>query len=259
MKRQICTWSFTVVAMLAFLAAGISLSWADDHDDEEIPFDEAEVFFELNHTDGDLGIHANIDGEPWKTLKLETPDERTNLRIRLSGRLRMQGLTQLMFESAEPTFDELAPRRFFRRFPEGEYEVEGTTIEGEEMESTSMVTHLMPAPADGFSVNGMDLPEDCDEGPVPQVSEPFTIRWDPVTESHPEIGRTGEPIEVVQYQLVVEREDPDLVFSIELTPNVTEVVIPGGLASPGDEFKVEVLVREASGNQTAVESCFEVD
>ena len=30
------------------------------------------------------------------------------------------------------------------------------------------------------------------------------------------------------------------------------------LGEPGDEFKFEILVREASGNQTAIESCFRV-
>ena len=60
----------------------------DDDDDEEIPFDEANVFFELNHTDGDLGIHALVDGEPWKELEIETPDGRESLKIRLSGKLR---------------------------------------------------------------------------------------------------------------------------------------------------------------------------
>jgi hypothetical protein len=32
--------------------------WANDE------FDEAEIFFELNNTDGDLGIHALIDACP---------------------------------------------------------------------------------------------------------------------------------------------------------------------------------------------------
>ena len=40
---------------------------------------------------------------------------------------------------------------------------------------------------------------------------------------------------------------------------MTEVEIPAGFASSGEEFKVEVLVRESSGNQTALESCFEVE
>ncbi len=38
-----------VVALI--LVAGAPVGWADD---DEIPFDEAEIFFELNNTDGDL-------------------------------------------------------------------------------------------------------------------------------------------------------------------------------------------------------------
>jgi len=41
---------------------------------EEIPFSEARIFFELNNTDADLGLHASIDGEPWKFLAIEDPD-----------------------------------------------------------------------------------------------------------------------------------------------------------------------------------------
>jgi len=87
------------------------------------------------------------------------------------------------------------------------------------------------------------------------------MRADPLVsrERAPEIGKTGEEIEVVKYQVVVEREEPILlVFSVDLPPGVTEVEIPSGFIALGDEFKFEILVREASGNQTAVESCFEV-
>jgi len=228
------------------------------NDEEEIPFSVANVFFELNNTDGDLGIHALIDGEPWKKLKIEDTRERKMLNIRLTGRLKKQGLTELFFESAEPTFDELAPEEFFKRFPEGEYEVEGVTLEGIEMESTSVVTHLMPAPPN-ISVSGVPVPDDCDEDPGPAVTGPYTVSWDPVSTSHPDLGRRDESIDVVKYELVVEREEPDpLKFSIDLPPSVTSLQLPTGLASPGEEFKVEVLVREASGNQTATESCFQI-
>ena len=247
---------------LLLAAAGAPAAWADsdsDSDSEEIPFDVANVFFELNNTDGDLGIHALIDGEPWRRLTIEKPNERENLNIRLRGALRRQGLTELFFESAEPTFDELDPEEFFGRFPEGEYEVEGTTIEGDELESAAIVTHLLPAPPE-IAVNGEALPEDCDEDPVPEVSAPFVVTWDPVVLSHPELGRTNEPIEVVNYQLVVEREEPSpLKLTFDLGPDVTEVELPADLLDPGDELKVEVLVREESDNQTATESCFEVE
>jgi hypothetical protein len=257
------TWTAVVLSLALALTVALapaSRAGEDDDGDEEIPFDVASVFFELNDTDGDLGIHALVDGEPWKRLAIETPRERQNLAIRLHGSLRAQGLTELFFESAEPTFDELDPERFFKRFPEGEYEVEGTTIEGEELESTSIVTHLIPAPAGNLAVNGEPVPEDCDEGPVPVVAPPFVITWDAVTLSHPELGRTDEPIEVVNYEVVLEREEPtELTYTIVVEPGVTEVTIPAGLTASGEEIKIEVLAEESSGNQTAVESCFEVE
>jgi hypothetical protein len=250
---------------LAMAMTPWSISAADDEEDE-IPFSVANVFFELNNTDGDLGIHALIDGDPWKRLEIEDPNERKLLNVRLKGRLRRQGLTELFFESAEPPFESddpeevtLTPEEFFERFPEGEYEVSGRTLEGDELESTAMVTHLMPAPADNVMVNGSATPEDCDDGPVPMVIEPFVISWDAVTLSHPEIGRTNEPITVDRYEVVVEREEPaPLKFTIDLPPDVTTVQLPAGLTNTGEQLKLEVLVREASGNQTAVETCFGV-
>jgi hypothetical protein len=246
------------VVFALFLEAAALQSWAQD-DGEEIPFDDAEIYFELNDTDGDLGIHGLIDGEPWRRLEIEDPRERKMLNIFVQGRLRWQGLTELFFESAEPTFDDLPPRRFFRRFPQGEYEIEGTTLRGEELESAAILTHVLPAPPEDIMVNGMAVPEDCDEGPVPVVTPPVIITWGAVTSSHPELGITGVAVEVVRYQVVVEQEDLGLSFSVELPPAVTVVEIPQAFTDLGEEFKVEILVREDSGNQTAVESCFVVE
>ena len=39
-------------------------------------------------------------------------------------------MTEIFFESSEPTFDELDPDYFFGRFPAGIYEWKGKTIEG---------------------------------------------------------------------------------------------------------------------------------
>lgn len=243
------------------LGPSAPLSWAghwDGHDDngEEIPFADAELYFELNNTDGDLGIHSLIDGEPWKRLRIEDPRERLMLDIRVQGRLRRQGLTELFFESAEPSFDELAPEKFFRRFPEGEYEIEGITLEGEELESIAELTHLLPAPPDNVKVNDSPAAVNCDADSLPMVSAPVTISWDPVTQSHPDLGRTGEPIEVDRYQVVVEQEESGLVLSVELPDDATSFTVPEELAEPSDTLKFEILVREDSGNQTAVESCF---
>jgi hypothetical protein len=142
---------FPVALLALILIFAGPASWADD-DEGEIPFDVANIFFELNDTDGDLGIHALIDGEP------------------------------------------------------------------------------------------------------------LTISWDPVVLSHPDLGCTNEPIDIDRYQLVLEREEPELLkITLDLPPGVTSVDLPEGLVEPGDEIKVEVLVRESSSNQTAIESCFEID
>ena len=39
-------------------------------------FEEARSIFELNDTDGDLGIHGLIDGDAWRSLGIEGPGER---------------------------------------------------------------------------------------------------------------------------------------------------------------------------------------
>ena len=48
--------------LLIFLTSGLTAFIPGVQAEEEIPFDEAELFFELNDTDGDLGIHGKIDG-----------------------------------------------------------------------------------------------------------------------------------------------------------------------------------------------------
>ena len=259
-------------AMLIGIGSAIGLSpvaLADDYDDdEEIPFAVAEVFFELNNTDGDLGIHALIDGEPWKRLTIENPREKRILNVSATNRLRRQGLTEIFFESAEPLFEDLPPRVFFRRFPEGTYEVEGITIDGLELESETEITHAMPAPADP-TVNGLAMARVCDdEDPAydaPTIVLPVTISWPPVATTHPTLGhpQSSPDITIVNYQLVVETElegpggsEFTTVFSTIVPPDVTSVTVPDEFLAQSDEFKYEVLAREESWNQTAVESCF---
>lgn len=171
----------------------------------------------------------------------------------------------IYIESAEPSFDELEPKDFFRRFPEGEYEIEGITLEGEELEGEVWLSHVMPAPPEGIEINGIAAAEDCDTDSLPIVSEPITISWDPVTESHPDLGKEGE-VEIEQYQLVVEQvgDGDDFTLSFELSVNDQnrenrwEVEIPAGLIPLGDT-KFEILVRDENQNQTAVENCFVIE
>ena len=232
----------------------------DEGDDgEEIPFDEASIFLELNHTDGDLGIHAFVDGDAWSQLEVESPNEREQLKIMAKGSLRRHGLTELFFESAEPKFpDDLTLDEFFARFPAGEWEISGTTIEGDELESSVELSHVLAAPPANVMLNDQPAAENCDADPLPVVSEPVTIRWDIVTLSHPTVGESGLVV-VARYQLIVERGEEELTFSIDLPPDATSFELPEDLTALADEFKFEIIVRTDTGNQTAVESCFEIE
>ncbi len=193
------------------------------------------------------------------------------------GYCRIQGLTELFFESAEPQFESddpddvtLTPDQFFARFPEGKYRISGETLEGESLRSKAQVTHLMPAPAGEISVGGEPVdPEtvDCDEGFPPvvmaMVMETVSISWGEVTLSHSDLGspQASPAIQIHNYEVVVEVETGSgqgLVFGAKLPPDTTTIEVPATyLALDADgQIKFEILARERSFSQTAVESCF---
>lgn len=246
--RSVCV----LVLLVGPIVAGRAIATTSDRQRPQT-FAEAEVFLELNDTDGDLGIHASIDGESWTNLEIESPDETTLLSLVSDGSLRAQGLTQLFLESAEPPFDELAPADFFRRFPEGRYEIEGLAPDGSEISSIAVLSHVLADAPRNIAVSSVPAAESCDAAVLPIVSAPVTIRWDPVTQSHPQLGKRG-PMKVRRYQLFVEGERVTL--SLDLPPTVTEFQIPAGVTDLGDEFKFEIIVQTTAGNNTAVESCF---
>ena len=247
--------SYAVLAATVLAMAPVSSTAYADNEGEEIPFTVSEILAQLNNTDGDLGFHARIDGEPWRQLVIEDPNERILLNVRNRGSLRKQGLTEFAFESAEPTFDDLTPEEFFERFPQGEYEISGITTEGDEMESEDAFTHVLPAPPNLLS----PAPLGCDE-PVQLAPGPVLISWDAVTTSHPEIGAFDPAIEITRYIVTVEREEPEPVISydVELPPDVTILEVPAAFIALGTGFKFQVLATESSGNETSEESCFEI-
>ncbi len=266
-----------IAAAMASLMAAPITGFADE---DEVPFDEARLFLELNDTDGDLGIHGKVDGDEWRYLEIEDPYDRKMANIWIRGRLRRQGLTELFFESAEPTFDELDPERFFRRFPEGEYDIEGYTLDWEERESEVYLSHVIPAAPYEVSVGGypMASKEACDgEGdePIPIVDpeeledEEVPFEWAAVTESH--AARHGpdgdEPreialgtdgiIDVAYYEVVVEIDDTDFKQTAIIPGDQTEWDMSDDFFELADaeeecpddsgrmcaQYKYEILVR----------------
>jgi hypothetical protein len=224
----------------------------------EASFSEATIYFELNDSDSDLGIHGSIDGDEWRRLTIEDPNGRVILNTNVLGRLARQGLTQFFFESAEPRFDELAPADFFKRFPEGTYEVEGRALDGTEIENEVEISHVMPAPAGSIRINGVAAAVNCTTLPLPVVSAPVLVEWNEVTTSHPTVGTPGQAVGVEEYQVFLELRGTDVKMSENLPPGTTSMEVPLDFTARGNRFKLEVLVRADNGNQTATETCFEL-
>lgn len=205
-----------------------------------VELDEAEIFFEENVTDGDLGIQFFLDGEAWTSITIFTPDWRRNVKVSVKGNLRQIGLTEIFSESAEPSFDELPRDEFLVLFPEGVYHFFGWTVEGDLLTGAATLTHNLPA-APELEVEGF----------------PF-IEWIPG-------DGVPEPVgyEVVA-EMVIEEDEDERVFvnTATLPAFVTQFTVSKEFARLAKyyerievlkELKVEVIVREASGNKTITE------
>ena len=96
---------------------------------ETVPFADAQLFFELNSTDNDLGLQLFLDTDDgWKRVRVLDPSRNEMLEFETAGELSHLGLTELRFESAEPT-----PQEVLGLFPEGQYRFRGRTVEEEQL------------------------------------------------------------------------------------------------------------------------------
>ncbi len=221
----------------------------------------ADVFFELNDTDHDLGIHAKVEADPWNNLQLYNHRRNRLLDIKVEGVLAWEGLNEFAIESSEPNFRYLPPEEFFRRYPEGQYLLVAIGLYGARMDRLTQVSHLLPSPP-VVSVNGIPAATDCDGEDIPEfAADDIEIEWDEVTHSHPTIGRLNEPVTIVNYEVIVEIPEANWKVSTILPPDTFSFEIPEEILELAEEgmVKYEVLAREESDNQTAIESCFLVD
>jgi hypothetical protein len=224
--------------MVALLATAPKL-WA-------IPFSQAKIIIEVNATDGDGGIQISVDAEGWNRLEVIDPDRQKVFDVSGTGSVGMTGVTELFFESAEPSFEELPLDQLLARFREGDYRFVGTTVDGKQLAGRATLKHNIPAGPTVISPS---------EGAAPNPNSPVVVDWNPVTDPFP---GTSLPVTIAGYQVIVERVKPLplLVFSVHLPATVTKVTIPGEFIQASADYKFEVLAIEASGNQTITESSF---
>jgi hypothetical protein len=220
---------FLAVLIALIVGAAVTKAWAAE-------FEEARIFFEYNSTDNDLGVHVFLDAEDWRTLKIVHPNGQTIFEVTTRGGFRKFGLTEMFFEGAEPSLDEVPLAELLGQFPEGKYTFIGTTVDGTLLESTPRLSHAIPA--------GPDVSAEVDrEGEV-------TIRWEAVT--GPPEGFPAKQIKIVGYQVIVGS------FQVTLPASSRSVEVPEQYVrtlKPG-EHGFEVLAIEASGNQTITAGSF---
>jgi hypothetical protein len=203
-----------------------------------VPFEEATLIVETNATDGDAGLQVFLDHDTWRSISISMPDGTKILDIETRDVLVDYGLTELFSESSEPPFTKFPFEEFVKLFPEGRYTFAGETIDGKKLRSSVRLTHDIPAGPEIVSPE-----EDSTVAPGDLV-----VRWEQVTEP--------AGIEIVAYQVIVEREHPLRVLDVKLPTTATELSVPAQFMEPGTEYKVEVLAIEKGGNQTATEVPF---
>jgi len=240
---------------------------------ETIELDESVVRIEVNATDGDAGFQAMADGEGWNQVKIFDPNRKQIFDVKAKGSTRRQKLTEIFFESAEPSCVEQPFEDFLERFPESNdpYQFKGWGKQGLKLEGESELTHDIPyAP--------MDLRADwMTESDIALTAPVATISWEPGTAvpngvPRPDLGDCGTagvdaPDELFGFQLVVEREYPDplLVFSVDVEFDdalaVYTIDLPSQVTSDDEFYKYEVIAielrdGEERGNHTISENTF---
>jgi hypothetical protein len=218
-----------------FLLPAIVLGWVAVPSPAADRFEIAKIFFEYNSSANDLGVHVSLDGEHWTTLKITNPAGLSIFEVQGKEAYAELGLTELFFEGAEPSLDEVPLAHLLALFPEGRYTFSGVTVDGRRITSRATMSHAIPAGLVVSSqLNGNSL----------------IISWNAVTS--PPAGFPNEPITIVGYQAIVGS------FQVTLPATARQVTVPpefvASLSSGAQQF--EVLAIDASGNQTITEGTF---
>ncbi len=252
MKKHMLIIPVFLVAVVA-LIFGAAVS---DGSAATIQLADSDIYAEINWTDGDAGIHIFLDGEGWDMMEVFDPDGNSIVDVMADYNYSVgeQGITELFFESAEPSFEEQSLAEFLELFPAGNYRFEGITTEGDRLRGTGIFTHNFPCAPDEEQIEIIQNPG----GSV-------TIEWEPVTQklntAVEPVVCGGGPVNIAGYEVVVEFEQngtgQTYVVSYELGAAADSVTVAAeffqSLEGMQGEFKAEVIAREVSGNQTITE------
>ena len=200
-------------------------------------FAEARIFIEYNSTDNDLGFHVFLDGEDWRSLSIVNPNGATIAQVAGQGPFRDLGMTELFFEGAEPSLDEVPLNQLLALFPEGTYTFSGVTVHGIRLTSRWRFTLAVPAPVPvSATVAGNTV----------------TISWQTV--AGPPAGFPSRAVTIVGYQVIVGS------FQVTLPASSRQVTLPEEFVNSlgAGVHGFEVLAIEQRANQTITSGSFTI-
>jgi hypothetical protein len=209
--------------LLACTAAGYA--YADEK------FEHVAVRLEQNATDEDVEVVFDaISGDIGiAALRVTAPDGRTVIDFRAPN--SKLGIRHLVLESPEPVND----GRLQADFPAGSYTFKGTTVTGEHLTSTALLSHTLPGVASFVR---------------PRPKE----RNVPVTGLH---VRWTAPRNLSSCVVILEHEKTGIrLLQATLSGAARIFAIPDGLLTPGAEYKLEIGTVTAEGNRSFVETSF---
>ena len=204
--------------------------------------EETFIRIEINATDGDGGIHVFLDGEGWDTMQMTGPNGDVMFSVAADSSLGMQGINEIFFESAEPSFDVQPLDELLEMFPAGVYRFLGTTTKGRRLRGRARLNHRIPdAPVQLSPVDGEEVdPENA------------VFTWAAVDD--PPGG------EIAGYEVIVECDEPEVEFLAQVEPEITSITVPPEfLDQDNEDCKWEVLAIEDGGNQIISETEFSLD
>ena len=190
-------------------------------------FEDAEAFFEFNTTANDLGLQIVLDAPGWRRVEVISPRKQKVFHLTAEQDFSKLGVTELRFESAEPT-----PPEVLSLLPPGSYAFRGKTVDGDALASTATLSHdFLPAPT--ISPSGG------------QVVDPSNVV---VTWSAPGAQRV---------EIIIENLRLGANFDVTVPGSTTtRLNVPPQFLARGEEYKIEILAIGENRNRTLVESTF---
>lgn len=217
----------------------------------QVEFTKHDIYFELNATDGDVGLHGILDGESWAWAKIRGPGGTFDVIRAISNQDSPEfGMTELFFESNEPPLEERSFQELITLFPPGTYGFVGRTTAGETLTGSDVLSKKMPCPP-AVSVDTNN------KGEVTISWQLQAGRYNPDTA----VCAASNPVPAafVQAFFSIENEETGFSrsFSVDLSPTTTQAEVAEEIFEGVDleevDAKAEVIVVAPDGNRTAIE------